>query len=177
MLGSFEDSEDLVQETLLRAWRNRASFQGRSTVRTWLYRIATNACLDALDRRPRRVMPADITPAWDPRLPPRPPPTDLPFLQPYPDLLLDTIPSTDAEPDVVVVSKENIELAFIAAIQYLPPRQRAILILRDVLDWSANETASLLDVTVPAVKSALQRARASLRQHLRAGPLRALLDL
>ncbi len=155
MLGSFEDAEDLVQETFLRAWRNRGHFEGRSAERTWLYRIATNACLDALHRGPRRVLPPALVPPSDPNAIPRPPLSDLPFLQPYPDQLLDE-----------VVEKETIELTFIAAIQYLPPRQRAVLILRDVLDWSANETASLLDLTVAAVKSALQRARSTLRQRL-----------
>src|SRR5918998_324237 len=129
MLGSFEDSEDLVQETFLRAWRKRRTFEGRSSLRAWLYRIATNACLDALERRPRA-------------------------------------PSVHNGPDAELVAKETIELAFIAAIQLLPPRQRAVLIARDVLGWSAAETAALLDVSVPAVNSALQRARATLKEQL-----------
>jgi RNA polymerase sigma-70 factor (ECF subfamily) len=156
MLGSFEDSEDLVQETFLRAWHRRESFEGRSSFRAWLYRIATNACLDALERRPRVAAPQ--TGAQ--------PLAEVSWLQPYPDQLLEGIPASDAEPEDEVVAKETIELAFIAAIQLLPPRQRAVLISRDVLGWSAAESAALLDVSVAAVNSALQRARATLRQHL-----------
>ena len=164
MLGSFEDAEDLVQETFLRAWRNRASFKddGPRSLRAWLYRIATNACLDVLRRRPRRIMPQDVAPPGDPSAPP-PDPSDLPWLQPYPDRLL--APAED-EPGAAVVARETIELAFIAAIQHLPPRQRAVLILRDVLGWSAKETAELLEVSVVAANSALQRARATLRERL-----------
>jgi RNA polymerase sigma-70 factor (ECF subfamily) len=164
MLGSYEDSEDLVQETFLRAWRNRATFGagGRFSVRAWLYRIATNACLDVLRARPRRVMPEQVAPAGDPTVPP-PPPTDLPWLQPYPDRLL--APAAD-EPAAAVVERETIELAFLAAIQHLPPRQRAVLILRDVVGSSANDTAAALETSVAAVNSALQRARATLREQL-----------
>jgi RNA polymerase sigma-70 factor (ECF subfamily) len=161
MLGSFEESEDLVQETFLRAWRGRASF-GTGSLRAWLYKIATNACLDVLRRRPRRVMPHDVVEAGDPHVDP-PPPTDLPWLQPYPDRLL--APAED-EPGAAVVARETIELAFLAAIQHLPPRQRAVLILRDVLGWSAKDTASLIEASVVSVNSALQRARATLRQRL-----------
>jgi RNA polymerase sigma-70 factor, ECF subfamily len=156
MLGSFEDSEDLVQETFLRAWRKRRSFQGRSTFRAWLYRIATNACLDALERRPRVVHPPEGAQ----------PLAEVPWLQPYPDQLLEGVPASDAEPEAELVAKETIELAFIAAIQLLPPKQRAVLIARDVLGWSAAESASLLDVSVAAANSALQRARATLKRHL-----------
>ena len=145
MLGSFDEAEDQVQETFLRAWRARDSFEGRSTFRAWMYRIATNACLDALGRRP---VPAD--------------PADIPWLQPYPDRLL---PSED-EPDAVVVARETIELAFLAAVQVVPPRQRAVLILRDVLGWPAKDAAELLETSVASVNSALQRARATLRDHL-----------
>jgi RNA polymerase sigma-70 factor, ECF subfamily len=167
MLGSLEDSEDLVQETFLRAWRKRASFssEGRSSVRAWLYRIATNACLDVLRSRQPRVMPPQVAAAGDPAAPP-PPPADLPWLQPYPDRLLESIAPAEDEPGAVVVARETIELAFLAAIQHLPPRQRAVLILRDVLGWSANDTASLLEASVASVNSALQRARATLREHL-----------
>jgi RNA polymerase sigma-70 factor (ECF subfamily) len=165
MLGSFEDSEDLVQETFLRAWRKRESFEGRSTFRAWLYRIATNACLDFLDRHPRHPFPRQVMPASDPRASALHP-AEIPWLQPYPDRLLEPIAPSDAEPDTAVVAKETIELAFLAAIQHLPPRQRAVLILRDVLGWSANETAALLEVSIAAVKSALQRARPTLKQHL-----------
>src|ERR671915_567152 len=155
MLASFEDSEDLVQETFLRAWRKRDTFRGRSTFRAWLYRIATNACLDALDRRPRAAHHAGGQPL-----------AEISWLQPYPDRLLDGVAPSDAEPESEVVAKETIELAFIAAIQLLTPKQRAVLIARDVLGWSASETAALLDVSVAAVNSALQRARATLKQHL-----------
>jgi RNA polymerase sigma-70 factor (ECF subfamily) len=167
MLGSFEDSEDLVQETFLRAWRKRASFgtDGRSSVRAWLYRIATNACLDVLRSRPRRVLPPQVAAAGDPAAPPSPP-ADLPWLQPYPDRLLEPIAPAEDEPGAVVVARETIELAFIAAIQHLPARQRAVLILRGVLGWSAKDTASLLEVSVGSVNSALQRARATLRDRL-----------
>jgi RNA polymerase sigma-70 factor, ECF subfamily len=167
MLGSFEDSEDLVQETFLRAWRGRASFRPReaSSFRSWLYRIATNACLDVLRKRPRRILPPQVAPAGDPAAPP-PPPADLPWLQPYPDRLLEPIAPAGDEPGAMVVARETMELAFLAAIQHLPSRQRAVLILRDVLGWSAKETASLLEASVASVNSALQRARATLRDRL-----------
>jgi RNA polymerase sigma-70 factor, ECF subfamily len=156
MLGSLEDSEDVVQETFLRAWRNRKSFQGRSSFRAWLYGIATNACLDALERRPRVASTYNGAK----------PLAEVPWLQPYPDQLLEGIAGGEAEPEAEVVAKETIELAFIAAIQHLPPRQRAVLIARDVLGWSAAESAAVLDASVAAVNSALQRARATLKQHL-----------
>jgi RNA polymerase sigma-70 factor (ECF subfamily) len=163
MLGSVEDSEDLVQETFLRAWRRRSSYEGRSTFRAWLYKIATNACLDFLKGRPRRLLPYDVAPPAAPDSPTLPAPGEQAWLEPYPDRLL---ASEDEGPDAVVVERETIELAFLAAIQHLPPRQRAVLILRDVVGWSANETAGLLDLSVAAVKSALQRARATLRERL-----------
>jgi RNA polymerase sigma-70 factor (ECF subfamily) len=156
MLGSLEDAEDLVQETFLRAWRNRGSFEGRASFRAWLYRIATNACLDALERRPRVAAVHEGAR----------PLAEIPWLQPYPDQLLEEVAADDAEPGEEVVAKETIELAFIAAIQLLPPRQRAVLIARDVLGWSAAETAALLDISVAAANSALQRARATLKEHL-----------
>jgi RNA polymerase sigma-70 factor (ECF subfamily) len=167
MLGSLEDSEDIVQETFLRAWRSRAGFgaDGRDSVRAWLYRIATNACLDVLRRRPRRVLPQEAAPAGDPSVPPSAP-VDLPWLQPYPDRLLEGIAPPEDEPGAVVVARETIELAFMAAIQHLPPRQRAVLILRDVVGWSARDTSRLLETSVVSVNSALQRARATLRNHL-----------
>ncbi|GGU16365.1 RNA polymerase subunit sigma-70 [Lentzea flava] len=158
MLGSFEEAEDLTQEAFLRAWRSRETYQGRSTFRAWLYRIATNACLDFLDRSPRRALP-------DP--PPGPvPPAIVPWLQPCPDAVLAEVESAETGPDAVVVAKETIELAFLAAIQYLQPRQRAVLILRDVLGWSAKETALQLESTVAAVNSMLQRARPVLKERL-----------
>jgi RNA polymerase sigma-70 factor (ECF subfamily) len=167
MLGSFLDAEDLVQETLLRAWRSRAQFQGRSSFRAWLYRIATNACLDALASNARRVLPYQVAPAADPRATSQfSPDHEIAWLQPYPDRLLDEVATGDAEPDAQLVAKETIELAFLAAIQLLPPRQRAVLIVRDVLGWSAKETASLLATSVASANSALQRARATLKQHL-----------
>ncbi|MEV6825705.1 RNA polymerase subunit sigma-70 [Amycolatopsis sp. NPDC051102] len=159
MLGSLADAEDLTQETFLRAWKARDSFEGRASVRTWLYRIATNACLDVLARRPRRVLPDQLGPAGEPAGPVTA--VDLPWLEPYPDRLLDGAGPADA-----VVERETIELAYLAAVQYLPPRQRAALILRDVLGWSAKETASLLETSVASANSALQRARATLRERL-----------
>jgi RNA polymerase sigma-70 factor (ECF subfamily) len=156
MLGSYEDSEDLVQETFLRAWRRRKSFQGRSSFRAWLYRIATNACLDVIERRPRTARAGEGSK----------PLAEVPWLQPYPDEALEAVPSADAEPEAEVVARETMELAFIAAIQLLPPKQRAALILRDVLGWSAAETAALLETSVPAANSALQRARATMKRRL-----------
>jgi RNA polymerase sigma-70 factor (ECF subfamily) len=167
MLGSFEDSEDLVQETFLRAWRGRATFRpaAPSSFRAWLYRIATNACLDVLRRRPRRVLPPEVAAAADPTVAPSPP-SDLPWLQPYPDRLVEPIAAAEDEPGAVVVARETLELAFVVAIQHLPPRQRAVLLLRDVLGWSARDAASLLEASATAVNSALQRARATLRDRL-----------
>jgi RNA polymerase sigma-70 factor (TIGR02960 family) len=150
MLGSFDESEDLVQETFLRAWRRRETFAGRSTLRAWLYKIATNACLDALDKRPRTVSATG----------------EIGWLQPYPDELLDEVASAEDDPEAAVVSKETIELAYLVAIQRLVPLQRAVLILRDVLDCSAKETADVLETSVAAVNSALQRARAAMKEHL-----------
>ncbi|MDO9354580.1 MAG: RNA polymerase subunit sigma-70 [Solirubrobacteraceae bacterium] len=150
MTGSFEDSEDLVQETFLRAWRKREQYEGRASLRAWLYKIATNACLDALDKRPR-VPTADGEVRW---------------LQPYPDTLLTELASSDEGPAEAVVAKETFELTFLVAIQHLAPLPRAAYILRDVLDCSAAETAEVLETTVASVNSALQRARAGLREHL-----------
>jgi RNA polymerase sigma-70 factor (ECF subfamily) len=147
MLGNFEEAEDLVQETYLRAWRARDTFGGGAGLRAWLYKIATNACLDALRARSRRPVQSYA---------------DLPFLQPYPDRLLDEIAPSEDEPDAVVVGRETIALAYVAMIQLLPARQRAVLILRDVLEWSAQETAAILDISVAAANSALQRARATI---------------
>ena len=159
MLGSFDEAEDLVQETFLRAWRKRASYEGRATVRAWLYRIATNACLDLLARNQRRVAPSAAGAN----------PSEVPWLEPVPDRLLDEVASSGADPVAAIVARETIELAFLVAIQHLPPRQRAALILRDVLGWSAKETAELLETTVASANSALQRARAGLERHLPTG--------
>jgi RNA polymerase sigma-70 factor (TIGR02960 family) len=149
MLGSYEEAEDAVQETMLRAWRARETFDGTQP-RAWLYRIATNTCLDAIRARKRR--PQAVS-SFD----------EMPWLQPYPDPLLNEIAPSDDEPDAMLVARETIELAFLAVIQLLPPRQRAVLIMRDVLEWSAVETAEALEMTVAGVNSALQRAKATLR--------------
>jgi RNA polymerase sigma-70 factor (TIGR02960 family) len=151
MLGSFEAAEDQVQETFMRAWRGRDRFEGGRLFRAWLYRIATNACLDELRRSERRVPALHSF-------------RDVPWLQPYPDRLLDEVAPREAEPDAMVVARETIELTFIAVIQTLPPRQRAVLILRDLLEWSARETAALLEMSVPAANSALQRARQTVQE-------------
>ncbi|MBM7785608.1 RNA polymerase subunit sigma-70 [Tenggerimyces flavus] len=159
MLGSLDEAEDLVQDTYLRAWRARDTFrlEGRWSFRAWLYRIATNACLNALSRSPlRKVLPAQLGAAGDPSEPVAPP-VELPWLQPFPDDLL-----AASDPEEIVVAKESIELAYLAAIQHLPPRQRAALILREVVGWSAKDVAALLETTDAAVASALQRARATM---------------
>ena len=163
MLGSAADAEDLVQETYLRAWRSYEGFEGRSSVRTWLYRIATNACLTALERRGRRPLPSGLGgPAGGPEAPMVAGP-EVPWLRPLPDALL----TGDYEdPASVAVSREGIRLAFVAALQYLSARQRAVLIMRDVLQWPAAEVAELLGMTTTAVNSGLRRARAQLAQAL-----------
>lgn len=156
MVGSYTESEDLVQETLLRAWRRRETYAGRASFRAWLYRIATNACLDAIEKRPRDPL----------SLPGSPPPAVVDGLEPCPDALLDLVATADAGPESAVVAAETIELAFLAAMRQLPARQRAVLILRDVLGWPAAEVASLLETSVASVNSALQRARPALRDRL-----------
>jgi RNA polymerase sigma-70 factor, ECF subfamily len=167
MLGSLDDAEDAVQETLLKAWRGPAGFAGRSSVRAWLYRIATNACLDALDHRARKILPTAIAAPADPHRPPEPDNPDLPWLQPYPDVLLDPAdPDPLADPAAALLRREHIELAFVAAVPYLPPRQRAVLLLREVLGFSAAETAGMLAASSASVNSALQRARTTLQDRL-----------
>jgi RNA polymerase sigma-70 factor (TIGR02960 family) len=158
MLGSVHDAEDAHQESLLRAWRHLSGFEGRSTFRAWLYRIATNVCLAALSRRrePQDPEPADEEPI---------------VLTPYPDEWLDELPSTAAEPGARYDLHESVQLALLAAVQTLPPRQRAALLLRDVLGFSAREVAGLLDTTAVGVNSALQRARATLEQRQASGRL------
>ncbi len=160
MLGSVQDAEDLLQETMLRAWRARERFDaGRASLRTWLYRIATNACLNALESRNRRPLPSGMVgPSDDPEAPmiPR---QEVPWLQPFPDAMLG---AEREDPATALANRGSMRLAFVAAMQYLTPRQRAVLILRDVLDWSAAEVAGALDTTPAAVNSALQRARARL---------------
>jgi RNA polymerase sigma-70 factor (ECF subfamily) len=153
MLGSFDESQDAVQDTFLRAWRSRATARGE--FRAWLYKIATNTCLDMIGLRSRSPAAAGGAGGT----------SEVAWLQPYPDALLD-VPDGEDGPDAVVVARETIELAFLAAVQHLPPRQRAVLLLRDVLGWRAAATADLLDVSVAAANSALQRARATLRTHL-----------
>jgi len=163
MLGSAEEAEDLVQETYLRAWRSFDGFEGRSSVRTWLYRIATNVCLTAIERRGRRPLPSGLGgPAEDPEAPLVAGP-EVPWLQPFPDALL---AAERADPAAVAVSRAGIRLALVAALQYLSARQRAVLILRDVLEWPAAEVADLLGTTTTAVNSGLRRARAQLAQAL-----------
>jgi RNA polymerase sigma-70 factor (ECF subfamily) len=152
MLASFDEAEDAVQETFLRAWRNHE----RSEVelfRAWLYRIATNVCMDMIRLRSRQVPTLHSY-------------AELPWLQPYPDRLLDEVASSDEQPDALVVERETIELAFLAALQVLPPRQRAALIVRDVLGWPTSEAAALLETSVAAANSALQRARVTMQEHL-----------
>ena len=167
MLGSLHDAEDMVQETFLRAWRARERFEGRTSFRNWLYRIATNVCLNAVSSRSyrARVMPDAIGSPTDHPPPLGEPATEIAWLEPYPDTLLDTVADSAPGPDAHYELRESVQLAFIAAVQQLPARQRAVLLIRDVLGWSAAETAQLLDTSVASVNSALQRARAALGQH------------
>ena len=169
MVGAHGDAEDLVQETFLRAWRGLERFEGRATLRAWLYRIATNACLNALaSSRARRVLPEALGPPSDG--PPRSaPPTDVAWLEPYPDAALEGLADGAPGPEARYELRESVQLAFVAAIQQLSPRQRAVLLLRDVLGWSAAETARLLDASAAAANSALQRARTRLAQQFPAG--------
>jgi RNA polymerase sigma-70 factor (ECF subfamily) len=153
MLASYDEAEDAVQETFLRAWRSRDTFEGGPLFRAWLYRIATNVCLDMRRRGSRQL--TTITSY-----------AEVPWLQPYPDRLLDEVAPSKEQPDAIAVERETIELAFLVAMQLLPPRQRAALIARDVLGWSANETATLLETSVAATNSALQRARTTMARHL-----------
>lgn len=162
MLGSLQDAEDSLQETLLRVWRHLHTFQSRASFRAWLYRIATNVCLDTLEKKKRRVLPTVTHQPGDPQQPFSPPTPDLIWLEPFPDAFLDGIVPN---PETQYSIRESVRLAFLVALQSLPPRQRAILILRDVLDWRAKEVADQLDITVSAVNSALHRARATLNRH------------
>jgi RNA polymerase sigma-70 factor (ECF subfamily) len=162
MLGSVHDAEDQVQETMIRAWRSYGEFEGRASLRTWLYRIATNACLRALENRSRRPLPSGLAgPGEDPEAPLAAARPEVPWLQPFPDALLR---AESADPASVAASRASVRLALVAAVQYLPPRQRAVLILRDVLAWRASEVAGLLGVSTAAVNSVLQRARDHLRR-------------
>jgi RNA polymerase sigma-70 factor (ECF subfamily) len=161
MLSSPFEAEDAVQETLLRAWRNLDRFEGRAALRTWLYRIATNVCLDMLNGRERRARPMDLGPAREPELANLNTLPEVTWIEPIPDGLV--VPEGD--PADVAVARETIRLAFVAALQHLPPRQRAVLILCEVLRWQATEVAELLDSSVASVNSALQRARATLAEN------------
>jgi RNA polymerase sigma-70 factor (ECF subfamily) len=165
MLGSVHDAEDALQEALLRAWRGMQRFEGKSSLRSWLYRIATNTCLDAIGRRPKRVLPIDYGPGADPHDAPGEPLVESIWIDPYPDELL---PDGDAfaSPEATYEQRESVELAFIAALQHLPARQRAVLILRAVLGFSAAEVAATLDTSVASVNSTLQRARKTVDERL-----------
>ena len=158
MLGSVHDAEDALQDALLRAWRGLPKFEARSSLRSWLYRIATNACLDAIGKRPTRVLPVDYGPPRDPHDGPLIPLADSVWVEPYPDERLGLLDGR-AAPDARYEQREGVELAFVAALQHLPARQRAVLILREVLGFSAREVADTLDSTVASVNSAMQRAR------------------
>lgn len=172
MLGSTEDAEDVVQETLLRAWRRRETFRGQASLRAWLYGIATNTSLDLLEGRSRRLLPQLVSEPIDPEALPEPNRDitwlkgEMTWLEPYPDRLLEELASGEDPPDEVIVARETIELTFLVAIQQLPPRQRAVLLLRDVIGWSAREAAEMLEMSVVASNSALQRAREAMREHL-----------
>jgi RNA polymerase sigma-70 factor (ECF subfamily) len=156
MLGSFDEAEDAVQETFVRAWRARDTLERSEWFRAWLYRIATNACLDEIKRTERRLERVDSL-------------ADVTWLQPYPDRMLELAAAPEGEPGKALVDRETIELIFLAVIQVLPPPQRAVLILREMVGWSAKETGEALELTIPAVNSALQRARATLRERLPSG--------
>jgi RNA polymerase sigma-70 factor, ECF subfamily len=165
MLGSVHDAEDALQECLLRAWRGLERFEGRSSLRSWLYTIATNTCLNAIAKRPKRVLPIDYAPAADPHGGPGEPVIESVFVEPYPD---ETLGLEDglAAPEARYEQRESVELAFIAALQLLPPNQRAVLILREVLGFSAKEVADSLETSVASVNSALQRARKAVEDKL-----------
>jgi RNA polymerase sigma-70 factor, ECF subfamily len=162
MLGGAFEAEDAVQETLVRAWRAADGFEGRASVRTWLYRIATNVCLDQLAGRDRRARPVDLGPATASPTHPGPQLPEVTWLEPVPDA---RVLPRDADPAEIAVARDTIRLAFVAALQHLPPRQRVVLLLREVLRWRASEVADLLDTSEASVNSALQRARATLADH------------
>src|SRR6266536_6575771 len=165
MLGSVQDAEDALQEALLRAWRGMSRFEGRSSLRSWLYKIATNTCLDVIARRPKRVLPIDYGPAADPHEGPGEPLVESVWVEPYPDEKLG-LEDGFAAPEARYEQRESVELAFIVALQHLPGTQRAVLILREVLGFSAREVAEALDTTVVSVNSALQRARKAVDERL-----------
>ena len=153
MLGSYADADDAVQETFVRAWKGHSSFDGGPDVRAWLYRVATNACLDAIRRSRRELTKLGSF-------------AEVPWLSPYPDRMLDLVAPAADQPEAVLVARETVELAYVAVIQLLPARQRAVLLLRDVVGWPAAETAAALEMSVASANSALQRARATLREQL-----------
>lgn len=159
MLGSAFEAEDAVQEAMIRAWRGADGFEGRAALRSWLYRIATNVCFDMLKSGKRRARPMDFGTAVPGDTPPGAPSPEVPWLQPIPD---GRVLTDDDDPAERAIARETVRLAFVAALQHLPPRQRAVLILREVLRWKASEVAELLDTSVPSVNSALQRARATI---------------
>jgi RNA polymerase sigma-70 factor (ECF subfamily) len=165
MLGSLHDADDALQETMLRAWSGLARFESRSSLRSWLYRIATNASLRMIEKRPKRVLPIDYGPAADPHVAFGEPLTEPVWLEPYPDAQLG-VEATMLGPDARYEQRESIELAFAAALQHLPALQRAVLILRDVLGFSARETAQALEMTPVSVNSALQRAHKAIEQRV-----------
>jgi RNA polymerase sigma-70 factor (ECF subfamily) len=165
MLGSLHDAEDALQEALLRAWRGLGRFEGRSSLRSWLYTIATNTCLNAIARRPKRVLPVDYGPAADPHDAPGEPVVESVWVEPYPDEMLG-VEDGYAAPEARYEMRESVELAFIAALQHLPPNQRAVLVLREVLGFSAKEVAESLETSVASVNSALQRARAAVEERV-----------
>jgi RNA polymerase sigma-70 factor (ECF subfamily) len=170
MLGSLHEADDLVQETYLRAWRSFDTFEGSGSLRGWLYRIATNACLNAIEARKhaRRVLPDQQGPAAAMiAMPDGPPPTEVAWLEPYPDAYLEGIADDAPNPEARYTAREAVQLAFVAAIQQLPPRQRAALLLCDVLGWAAAETATLLGGSTASINSALQRARDTLANIIR----------
>ncbi|MGH2957747.1 MAG: RNA polymerase subunit sigma-70, partial [Solirubrobacterales bacterium] len=161
MTGSVHDAEDALQDAMLRAWRAIGNFEGRSSLRSWLYTIATNTCLDLIGRRPKRVLPVDYGPEADPHEPPGKPLVESAWVEPYPDEQLG-LEDGYAAPEARYEQREAVELAFIAALQRLPPRQTAAVVLHDVLGFSTLEVAAMLDTSATAVKGVLQRARASL---------------
>jgi RNA polymerase sigma-70 factor, ECF subfamily len=165
MLGSLHDADDALQETLLRAWRGLARFEGRSSLRSWLYTIATNTCLSAISRRPKRMLPLDYAPAADPHTPPGEPVVESVWIEPYPDETLG-LEEGLAAPEASYEQREAVELAFVAALQHLGPNQRAVLILREVLGFSAKEVAQMLATSVASVDSALQRARSAVEERV-----------
>ena len=174
MLGSVHDAEDALQDALLRAWRGLPGFEGRSSFRSWLYRIATNACLDAIARRPKRVLPIDYGPSADPHDSPGEPLVESVWVEPYPDEHF-AVEDGFASPEATYEQREGVELAFVAALQHLPANQRAALILREVLGFSAREVAESLETSVASVNSALQRARKTVDEKLPAESQQATL--